>query len=111
MKTELNLKELEQVNGGSFFENAVNDIQEKVDEVKDRIRFRPDPVIAKRRKERMISWGAVKSSSLFLSVRQAAHVILFVEQREYHSWDTETSLCHHMTLSISGFLFFRGMVI
>ena len=46
VKTELNLKELEQVNGGSFFENAVKYIKEKVEEVKDLIKIKPDPVIA-----------------------------------------------------------------
>ena len=42
---KMNLNELEQVNGGNFFEDAVNFIKEKIQEVKDLIDVTPKPVI------------------------------------------------------------------
>ena len=43
---KMNVNELEQVNGGNFFEDAVNYIKEKIQQVKDLIDVTPKPVIA-----------------------------------------------------------------
>ena len=43
MKTEMNINEMEQVNGGNFIEDAANFIKKKIQEVYDLI---PKPVIA-----------------------------------------------------------------
>ena len=46
MKAEMNINEMEQVNGGNFIEDAVNFIKKKDQEVNELIDVKPKPVIA-----------------------------------------------------------------